>query len=57
MIKRTRQPLTSRILSPGFTHLLNSEQFEVMDFRRSRTVYQDMNHPLSSYFIATSHNT
>lgn len=47
---------SGRISIHGFTHLLRSEQFQVTKVAH-KTVYQDMSHPLSSYYIACSHNT
>ncbi|XP_073479690.1 1-phosphatidylinositol 4,5-bisphosphate phosphodiesterase zeta-1 [Aquarana catesbeiana] len=40
----------------GFARFMNSEQTHI--FRRDCTkIYQDMNQPLTNYFISTSHNT
>ncbi|NXW51143.1 PLCZ1 phosphodiesterase, partial [Nyctiprogne leucopyga] len=40
----------------GFIRYLSSEDCSVFK-KDHRTVYQDMNHPLCDYFIASSHNT
>lgn len=40
----------------GFTNLLMSEEFEMFNTDH-KVVYQDMTHPLSHYYIASSHNT
>ncbi|XP_052126651.1 1-phosphatidylinositol 4,5-bisphosphate phosphodiesterase zeta-1 [Frankliniella occidentalis] len=47
---------SGRISVHGFTHMLRSEQFQVRKVAH-KTVYQDMTQPLSSYYIASSHNT
>ncbi|PNJ26968.1 PLCZ1 isoform 17, partial [Pongo abelii] len=40
----------------GFTRYMNSR--ECLLFKNEcRKVYQDMSHPLSDYFISSSHNT
>ncbi|XP_077324767.1 1-phosphatidylinositol 4,5-bisphosphate phosphodiesterase zeta-1 [Lithobates pipiens] len=40
----------------GFARFMNSEETHI--FRRDCTqIYQDMNQPLTNYFISTSHNT
>lgn len=40
----------------GFTQYLLEEDCHIFDSEH-RTVCQDMSHPLSHYFIASSHNT
>ncbi|XP_034242163.1 1-phosphatidylinositol 4,5-bisphosphate phosphodiesterase delta-4-like [Thrips palmi] len=47
---------SGRISTIGFTHMMSSENFQVTK-PAHKTVYQDMTQPLSSYYIATSHNT
>ena len=42
----------------GFLHFIMFSDFhEIIDSTKSQKVYQDMNHPLSHYWIASSHNT
>ncbi|KAK3912705.1 1-phosphatidylinositol 4,5-bisphosphate phosphodiesterase delta-3-A [Frankliniella fusca] len=48
--------LSERMTLHGFQHMLGSEQFQLRNVAHN-TVYQDMTQPLSSYYIATSHNT
>ncbi|XP_074595068.1 inactive phospholipase C-like protein 1 [Brevipalpus obovatus] len=45
-----------QLLIDGFTQLLVSQELQLANLTRD-LVYQDMNQPLSHYFIATSHNT
>lgn len=40
----------------GFRNLVNSPEFDIAH-KYMEGVHQDMNRPLSDYFIATSHNT
>ncbi|XP_035703073.1 1-phosphatidylinositol 4,5-bisphosphate phosphodiesterase delta-1 isoform X2 [Folsomia candida] len=40
----------------GFLNMLLSPQFDIFNARH-KVVYQEMKHPLSHYFIASSHNT
>jgi hypothetical protein len=40
----------------GFTKYLLSEECDIFE-PLHRTVYQNMRHPLTHYFISTSHNT
>ena len=40
----------------GLTNYLFSDECNILDPKCS-TIYQDMNHPLSHYFISSSHNT
>jgi len=41
----------------GFYHLLLSESFNVYNSDHQNTVHDDMTHPLSHYYISSSHNT
>ena len=42
----------------GFSHfMVFSELHDLIDHSQVENVNQDMNHPLSHYFISTSHNT
>ena len=40
----------------GFTQFLLGPENELFN-QQHGTVYQDMDHPLSHYFVASSHNT
>lgn len=40
----------------GFTAMMTSPMFDIMD-PQQRSVFQDMDRPLSHYYIASSHNT
>lgn len=40
----------------GFQKMMLSEDQDIFN-KKHRQVYQDMNQPLSHYFIASSHNT
>ncbi|NWX45079.1 PLCZ1 phosphodiesterase, partial [Steatornis caripensis] len=40
----------------GFIRYMSSEDVAILN-KHHRTVYQNMNHPLCDYFIASSHNT
>ena len=40
----------------GFTAMMTSPMFDILDDSQ-RSVCQDMNQPLSHYYIASSHNT
>ncbi|XP_040291278.1 1-phosphatidylinositol 4,5-bisphosphate phosphodiesterase zeta-1 [Bufo bufo] len=40
----------------GFVRFMNSEDNHILR-RKHRQVYQDMNQPLTNYYISTSHNT
>ena len=41
----------------GFVSYLNDPEHYLIDPNIASNIYQDMNHPLSSYFINSSHNT
>lgn len=41
----------------GFYHLLLSDMFDVFNCNHQNEIHQDMNQPLSHYFIDSSHNT
>ncbi|KAK4328303.1 hypothetical protein Pmani_001287 [Petrolisthes manimaculis] len=41
----------------GFYHMLLSDMFDVFNSHHQNNIHQDMNHPLSHYFISSSHNT
>lgn len=42
----------------GFSHfMVFSDMHDLIDHFQVENVNQDMNHPLSHYFISTSHNT
>ena len=40
-----------------FRDYIYSEENQIFDEYNRNKVYQDMTHPISSYFIASSHNT
>lgn len=50
------QALTSLISSQFLTYLFSKENM-VMDAKYERVVPEEMNHPLSQYWISSSHNT
>jgi hypothetical protein len=41
-------------MATGFTSLMKSYDIAIEDHQ---TLFQDMNQPLSAYYIASSHNT
>ena len=48
----------SALSMEGFTQfMMFNESQEIIDVAQKCTVYQDMSHPLSHYWIASSHNT
>lgn len=51
------QALTSLFLLPQFLTYLFSKENMVMDAKYERVVPEEMNHPLSQYWISSSHNT
>lgn len=50
------QALTSLLSSQFLTYLFSKENM-VMDAKYERVVPEEMNHPLSQYWISSSHNT
>lgn len=50
------QALTSLLPSQFLTYLFSKENM-VMDAKYERVVPEEMNHPLSQYWISSSHNT
>lgn len=51
------QALTSLLLHPQFLTYLFSKENMVMDAKYEHVVPEEMNHPLSQYWISSSHNT
>ncbi|XP_066957865.1 1-phosphatidylinositol 4,5-bisphosphate phosphodiesterase delta-4-like isoform X5 [Macrobrachium rosenbergii] len=41
----------------GFYHMLQSDMFNIYNFDHESHIHQDMNQPLSHYYISSSHNT
>lgn len=46
-----------RMTLAGFTALMTSPMFEILDESQRDQIVQNMTHPLSHYFMASSHNT
>ena len=46
------------VLISGFTHfMMFSDHQDILDQSKVRLIYQNMDQPLSHYWIASSHNT
>lgn len=52
-----QRALTSLLPPPQFLTYLFSKENMVMDPKYERVVPEEMNHPLSQYWISSSHNT
>uniref|UniRef100_A0A8D2P2E6 1-phosphatidylinositol 4,5-bisphosphate phosphodiesterase gamma n=1 Tax=Zosterops lateralis melanops TaxID=1220523 RepID=A0A8D2P2E6_ZOSLA len=52
-----QKALTSLLLHPQFLTYLFSKENMVMDAKYEHVVPEEMNHPLSQYWISSSHNT